>query len=272
MAWLLVVLLSLFWHPAVGFVVSDTFVAKVRATGVQCCSDVSRGLPFAFNHIPKTGGTSIEKWIKRNRLVPMKLNKTNCINPISHRRESDMHCFNRENARYHGQRPNANVPIVCALRDPVSRFLSNYHFLVPALQHYRRRARILPNVTGYWRRLMTPNEKKRYENQSCDIEDLTNFYWNQYKKGLVGNHERPQSTYFCDQYLCTSDLESNWKAILRLTNVTLPKIVPLSHNNWGAVKFCGLHDIPIAVQLDIRATYQEDIHLLSQQRCQWSSS
>lgn len=38
-----------------------------------------------------------------------------------------------------------------------------------------------------------------------------------YKQGHVGNHDRPQVTYFCDHYLCSNTLEHDWSELLAKT-------------------------------------------------------
>lgn len=203
-----------------------------------------------LNHIPKTGGTTLEKLdvnkdfkdkchIIFNTLEYFKFDK--CKTRSGAETLTNFHCWHSQNSHFNAWiSHHQQLTTFCFIRDPVQRFLSTYN--MRSAGHFK-----------YYK-----------SGDKCDTAHMLKYLEEKYLAGELDNHDVAQVNYHCNIKLCFEKYDSSVSTLLSMRNCSISwaqeKLLVKKHS-WQPLRICSLSDIPDTVFHLIRKNYAEDYKL-----------
>lgn len=159
-------------------------------------STASAELP-AFNHIPKTGGTSIEFWLQRYLEGYKRPLKDKCVTRSGATTVTGLHCNHRgmHAASMHHE-------TFCVIRHPLDRLMSSYNM--------RMRKKI---ASG-----------KMKERTPCNSNATLGWAKTIIAEGEKDNHDVPETDFHCTYYLCFDRLQGDFNTFVKAFNFATGKL------------------------------------------------
>ena len=172
------------------------------------CAANSEENVLYLNHIPKTGGTTLENLddIARN-LSDCKIHfdsrkrlsySDHCRTKSDEMTLTNLHCWHKLNPSFaEWKKKNPEVSLFCFIRDPITRFLSTYNM----------------RAAGHFKFYKKGDE--------CNREHMHEYLNSKYIKGELDNHDVPQAAYYCDLHFCFEDFQYDVFNLFRIRGAPL---------------------------------------------------